>query len=584
MLQLMHLRRWPALAFLAATLAASTFYRSPAHSQSADKPADSARQWDAFVDQFLTEYFALHPDFAVQLGKHEFDGKFPDWSEAGLAKVNASLHEQRNAAAAFQDGLLDDRCRLERDYLISRIDADLFWHEIVDRPHRTPFFYSEALDPDVYISRPYAPLETRIKSFTVYARNVPAALAHAKANLRLPLPISFIKIGRTTIGGLAGFFSKDVPHVFEAVKDEKSQAEFKEATASAIQAIREFDAWLADQEPKATDDFALGPEKFSMMLKMTEGVDIPLARLEEIAQRDLERNLEALRAQCAAYAPGKSVAECMAMVNSHKAEGNGAVDAATRQLATLRSYLAANEIVTIPGTEAATVAQAPPYKAWNFAYINIPGPFEKNLPSIYYVAPPDPSWSKEVQDAYVPGAGGLLFTSVHEVYPGHFVQFLHANRSALKLGQIFTTYAFAEGWAHYSEEMMYDAGLGAGDPEMHIGQLQEALLRNVRFISAIGLHTKSMTVAESKKMFREVAFIDEGNAAQQAMRGTFDPAYLNYTLGKLMIRKLRDDWTATRGGRAAWKQFHDAFLQFGGPPIPLVRRALLGADDKGSLF
>jgi uncharacterized protein (DUF885 family) len=584
MLRLKHSRRRLVSAFLAATLAVIMLCSSSAHSQSADKTSDSARQWDAFVDQFLSDYFALHPDFAMQLGKHEFDGKFPDWSEAGLTKTNAWLHEQRRAAEGFKDGSLDDRGRLERDYLISRIDAELFWREIVDQPHRTPFFYSEALDPDVYISRPYAPLETRIKSFTAYARNVPAALKQAKVNLKLPLPISFIKIGRTTIGGLAGFFTKDVPQVFEPVKDEKSQAEFKEATVAAIQAIREFDAWLAEQEPKATDDFALGPEKFSLMLKMTEGVDIPLARLEEIAQRDLERNLEALRVQCASYAPGKSVAECMTLVNAHKAEGNGAVDAATRQLAALRTYLDRNEIVTIPGTEAATVAQAPSYKAWNFAYINIPGPFEKNLPSIYYVAPPDPTWTKEVQDAYVPGAGGLMFTSVHEVYPGHFVQFLHANRSALKLGQIFTTYAFAEGWAHYTEEMMYDAGLGASDPEMHIGQLQEALLRNVRFMSAIGLHTKGMTVAESKKMFREVAFIDEGNAAQQAMRGTFDPAYLNYTLGKLMIRKLRDDWTATRGGRAAWKQFHDAFLQFGGPPIPLVRRALLGEGDKGPLF
>jgi uncharacterized protein (DUF885 family) len=162
--------------------------------------------------------------------------------------------------------------------------------------------------------------------------------------------------------------------------------------------------------------------------------------------------------------------------------------------------------------------------------------------------------------------------------PGHFAQFLHANRVPSRFGQVFVGYAFAEGWAHYAEEMTWDAGLGAKDPETHVGQLTEALLRNVRFLSAIGLHTRRMSVAESEKMFRESAFADEGDARQQAARGTFDPAYLNYTMGKLMIRKLRDDWTATRGGRSAWREFHDQFLGFGGPPIPFVRKAMLGAS------
>jgi uncharacterized protein (DUF885 family) len=233
--------------------------------------------------------------------------------------------------------------------------------------------------------------------------------------------------------------------------------------------------------------------------------------------------------------------------------------------------------------EEAKVAEAPPYKRWNFAYINIPGAFENNLPSTYYVSPPDPTWSQAKRNEYIPGRGSLLFTSVHEVFPGHFLQFLHANRSKSKFGQVFVGYAFAEGWAHYTEEMMYEAGLGANDPEMHIGQLQEALLRDVRFLSAIGMHTKGMKVEESEMMFVEQGLQDAGNAEQQAQRGTFDPAYLNYTMGKLMIRKLREDWTASRGGRAAWKRFHDQFLQYGGPPIPLVRKAMIGSSD-GSLF
>jgi len=259
------------------------------------------------------------------------------------------------------------------------------------------------------------------------------------------------------------------------------------------------------------------------------------------------------------------------------------VEAAQEQLEVLRQFVSGHGLLTIPGPEQALVRQAPAYKASNFAYINIPGPYEKGLPSIYYIAPPDPSWPKEKQREYLPDTAMLLFTSVHEVWPGHFLQYEHANRAKSKFGQVFVGYAFAEGWAHYTEEMTWEAGLGKGDPETHIGQIREALLRNVRFLSAIGLHTKGMTVAESERMFREEGHQDPGNAEQQAERGTYDPAYLNYTMGKLMIRKLREDWTRTRGGRAGWREFHDAFLSYGGPPIPLVREAMLGKDS-GSLF
>ena len=544
----------------------------------------SNAKWDSYVEQFLTDYFTANPTFGVIQGRHEFDGKFPDWSADGLSKEIARLKSEREKASAFKDDQLDERQRFERDYLISQIDKDLFWRETADQPHMNPYYYADSIDPDVYVSREYAPLETRIKAYTTYAKNVPAALEQIKSNLKPPLAMNLIKIGRQTIGGLADFYEKDVVKIFEPVADQQSQADFKTANEAATKAIRDFDSWLASQEATATNNFALGPDKFKAMLKQTEGVDIDLAQLEEIGKKDLQRNLDAMKVECDKFAPGMTLIECSNKASEHKAEGSDVVQAATAQLADLRKFIQEKDIVTLPGTEECKVKQAPPYKAWNFAYINIPGPYEKNLPSIYYVSPPDPKWDKKKQDEYVPGKGSLLFTSVHEGYPGHFLQFLHANRSKSKFGQVFVGYAYAEGWAHYTEEMMYDAGLGAGDAELHIGQLQEALLRDVRFISAIGLHTKGMTVEESKKMFLEQGLRSEGEAEQQSARGTFDPAYLNYTMGKLMIKKLREDWTSSRGGRSAWKQFHDAFLSYGGPPIPLVRKAMMGKDDKGPLF
>jgi uncharacterized protein (DUF885 family) len=542
-------------------------------------------KWDAYVEQFLNDYFAANPTFAVYQGKHEYDGKFPDWSADGLNKEIVRLKSEREKAAAFKDGDLDEHQRFERDYLIAQIDKDLFWRETADQPHTNPYWYADAIDPDVYVSRPYAPLETRIKAYTVYAKNVPNALKQIEANLKLPLSTPLTNIGIQTIGGLSEFYSKDVPKVFESVKDEQLQTDFKEANEGAIKAVEEFTVYLKQVNGLPNEkSFALGAEKFKAMLEQTEGVDIDLAQLEEIGKKDLQRNLDAMKVECDKYAPGMTLIECSNKASAHKAEGTNVVEAATAQLTDLRKFLVEKDIVSVPGTEEAKVAQAPPYKAWNFAYINIPGPYETNLPSVYYVSPPDPTWDKKKQEEYIPGKGSLLFTSVHEVYPGHFLQFLHSNRSKSKFGQVFVGYAFAEGWAHYTEEMMYDAGLGEGDPEMHIGQLQEALLRNVRFLSAIGMHTKGMTVEESKKMFIEQGLRSEGEAEQQSARGTFDPAYLNYTMGKLMIRKLRDDWCASRGGRSAWQQYHDAFLTYGGPPIPLVRKAMMGADDKGTLF
>ncbi len=539
--------------------------------------------WQTFVTAYLDSYFAENPAFAVLQGRHEFDGKLPDWSEAGLQKHITWLEGQRTAALAFAEPALNSSERFERDYLVAQIRGDLFWLKTADAPHRNPYFYADALDPDPYVSREYAPLAKRLESYTKYARAVPIALQQIKSSLQGPLAKEHVAIGKITIGGLADFYAQDVPKVFAEVRDASLQMEFAKANAAAIAAVKEFTTWLDEREKTATGSFALGTEIFEAMLRETEGVKISASELEAIGRKDMQRNLDELKTACEKFAPGKTMDQAIALASAHKPDGS-VVEVATRQLAGLEKFIRDHDLVSIPGAEKANVAEAPAYKRWNFAYINIPGPYEQGLPSTYYVAPPDPSWSKEKQDEYVPGMGSLLFTSAHEVWPGHFLQFLHANRSPSKFGQVFVGYAFAEGWAHYTEELMWESGLGEGSPEMHIGQLLEALLRDARLLSSIGLHTQGMTVAESAKLFLEQGHTDMATAEQQARRGTFDPAYVNYTMGKLMIRKLRADWTATRGGRAAWKQFHDAFLKFGGPQIPQVRRAMMGDADKGELF
>ena len=536
------------------------------------------QDWETYVSDFIEWTFKTRPDIAVWAGRHEYDGGIPDWSEAALRDEIARLHRERDRAQAFEPATLTGERKFERKLVIAEINTRLFWLETAQWPYLSPSYYGWQLDPAVYLSREYAPLATRMRAYVKYANAIPAAANQIRRNLRTPMPRTYVGHGRIIFGGLARFFEHDVPEVFRGVDDPKLQEEFRAANASAIRAMSELDTWLGQQERSATDDFALGPEKFSQMLLQTEGVDVPLKRLRQIGEDDLARNLAALRDACTGFAPGAQLKECVEKAAADKPQ-TSTVDAASAQLTELRLFIHDREIVTIPGTEQAMVRESPPYQRWNSAYIDVPGPFEKDLPGIYYVAPPDPAWTKSEQAAYIPSQSDLMFISAHEVWPGHFLQFLHSNRSRSLPEKVFWSYAFGEGWAHYCEEMIWEAGFHADDPEMHIGQITNALLRDVRYISAIGLHTAGMTVAESEQMFMTMAFQDAGNARQQAARGTFDPAYGNYLLGKLMIRKLREDWTTTRGGRSSWKAFHDELLSHGSPPIPLIREEMLGAGS-----
>jgi len=538
--------------------------------------------WQRFVENYIEDYLAAHPAYAVAQGRHEYDGMLPDWSAGGIAREIARQKQAREQAMAFDDAALGEEGRFQREYLLASIDRNLFWLDKAEWPFRSPDFYfdwlSDSIAPAPYIALDYAPLAERMQSYTRYAQAIPRAAQQIRANLRMPMPRTVLQYGIDSFGGLANYYRNDVPGVFAPVEDAALQAAFAEANGAAAVAMQELADWLRSNLPNATEDYALGADLFRQMIYDTERVDIPLDELEAMGWADLRRNQAALQEACAEFAPGQSISACFAQMANRKPAG-GAVETARLQMAETRAFLVEKDLVSIPGNEEALVAEAPPYARSNFAYINIPGPYESNQPSVYYIAPPNPAWPDEVQQAYIPGEADLLFTSVHEVWPGHFLNFLHAKRTDWVFGRLFVTYAFGEGWAHYTEEMMLEAGLRGSSAETRIGQLSNALLRNVRFLSAIGLHTRGMTIEESQKMFIEEGHQSEGTAIQQAARGTYDPAYLNYTLGKLMIRELREDWTRVRGGPAAWKDFHDTFLSFGGPPIPLVRARMLQATQ-----
>jgi hypothetical protein len=551
----------------------------------------AADTWPGIRDSFIEDFFKAQPHFAVQSGRHEFDGQLPDLSGDGIKREIARLHAARERVAAVEAAALKPDQAFEREYVLSVIDEQLFWLEKARFPFRSPHWYIGEIDPDVYLSRNYAPLEVRMKAYIAYARAIPKIAADIAANLQSPLPKSYLDIGIAGFGGFADFYRHDVSAIFAAVKDPELQKQLAEADAAAAAAMAVLKSKLVAERKTATDDFALGKDLFAEMVRDTERVDVPVEQIEAAGRADLERNTAALKTECAVYLPRGTLKNCIAKMSANKPAGD-LLDAARAELVVLKKFIVEHHVAGIPSDEEALVALAPPYNRGNFAFIQVPGPYDRGVASIFNIAPPDSKWSKAEQAAYLPGRAFLTFTAAHEVWPGHFLQFLHSNANPSKLEGLWIGYAFSEGWAHYCEEMMLEEGFGKGDPEVHIAQLVQALMRDVRLLSAIGLHTHGMTVAQSEQMFREQAYLDPGNSRQQAARGAYDPAYLNYTLGKLMIRKLRADWVAkTLAGapgaavgapqvpadqQALWHDFHDKFLSYGGPPIPLVRKQMLG--------
>ncbi|MGX7895723.1 DUF885 domain-containing protein [Tsuneonella sp. HG222] len=536
--------------------------------------------WAAQREAFIEGYFRHFPEFAVYQGRHEFDGRLPDITPAGLAAKEAFLRESMAAAQALSG--LSPAEGIERDHLVLLASDELFKLNEERRPYRNPAYYTDLISPAVYMTRDYAPAPQRLDALIAHVRALPAFAKQIEANLQLPLPETFVRLAASGYGGMADYLTGDTRVAFKGVGTADQQRQLVEATDAAAIALKA----LADRITQAgstPDGYAMGAENFARMNAVGEGVDVSLAELERIGRADLARNQAALREACGRFAPGASIGDCMARMEANKSAG-GPVAGARRQLPGLREFLVAKDLVTIPGTEEALVEESPPYRRNNSAYISIPGPYETGLPATYYISPPDPSWDAATQANFVPGEYELMFTSVHEVWPGHFLQFLHSNRSQQIFPRVFVTYGLAEGWGHYTEEMMWDAGLGDGNPEVHIGQLAKALLRNCRYLSAIGLHAQGWTVDRSRDLFRDECYQDEGTARQQAARGTYDPRYLNYTLGKLQIMRLRDDWTANRGGRKAWKTFHDTFLSYGGAPIPLIRQAMMGEAEPQARF
>lgn len=528
-----------------------------------------------YIDAFLTTY----PTYGSWLGLHEYDGQVGDFSGGAIEARLRALGEFERQARAIDRDAGSTQERLDLALVDRSIKNEVFeWSGLRDY-QRNPLAYNHVLDVTQYIKRNYAPLPERVKSLITHLDGVAGVLASARQHLgERPIPRPFVETALDVYKGYVTFYEESLPAALNGLGDRSLFDDFLRSNSAAAGAVRDFVAWLNDEAaPRATDDFAIGEQLYGQMLATGELVDLPLDRLVTIGEEELRRNATAVTEAVGQIDRRRTPAELMReMAQEHPPAGE-LLESTRRLLDGLRAFLVERDLVTIPSEVRPMVEETPPFARWAFAMMDTAGPFEEvATESFYYVTPPEAHWPPEQQEEWLTKFDHytLKDVSIHEAYPGHYVHFLHVKRAPSTAARIFMSYSFIEGWAHYSEEMMLDEGVDPS-PKFRLAQLAEALVRNVRYLVAIQMHRGAMTVDQATRMFMEHAFMEELPARKEAVRGTFDPGYLNYMLGKLMVRKLRADVKAEQGDRFTLRGFHDAFISLGAPPIPLARQALL---------
>jgi len=434
------------------------------------------------------------------------------------------------------------------------------------------------------VKRNFAAPDQRLKLLIAREQGMPGALAEARKNLDNP-PKIYVQIAIDQLDGSRDFFKTAVPEAFKDVKDPALRTEFKKANDAVIAALTEYKTWMQkDLLPRAKGDFAFGADTYKKKLWADEMIDTPLDDLLKIAEADLKRNQAAFADTAKIVDTKKTPMEVLAMIERDHPAAAKLLETGQGTLDALAAFMIDHHIVTIPKSERARVQETPPFlRATTFASMDTPGPFETVATEAYYnITLPDPKWSATKTEEYMRGWYFPLISnvSVHEVWPGHYLQFLYAKQFPSDIRKVFGANSNIEGWAHYAEQMVMDEGLHADDPRYRLAQIQDALLRNARFIVGIRMHTQGMTIPEAEEFFVKEGYQPKPNAEAETKRGTSDATYGYYTMGKLMILKLRDDYKAKLGPQYSLQAFHDAFIKLGPLPLPLIRKAMLGETGK----
>jgi hypothetical protein len=530
----------------------------------AGQPAKPTSKASALFDRILDEWLQDEPALGRAVGLHEFDGRVADNSAAAIARRTERLRRALAEVDALEAASLTPDESLDRALLRGELRLALFRLIDVDEPRTRPVFYRELFEVDSYVNRNYAPLEERARRLLAHERAALGRAGDVLKNLKSPMSKPVVETAVKIYKGYAEYLRGDVAKLIGGAGD----AAFRESFSKTNEELaREADRIASHLEkielPKGDESHVLGPERFKKLLSAQEGLDIPLEEFRRMGEADLAGN----KKEFAALRPK--------IKRIGRPKASELLAEATRLTEGSRRFVIDRKIVTMPSDDRATVQETPPYMRWNSAFLDMPGPFDTAKDSFYYITMPDPTWSAKEQEEYVMTNGILLATTVHEVYPGHFLQGHWVRRAPTRVQKVLSSYSFVEGWAHYTEQMMIEEGFGAENPENRLGQLSDALLRNCRMVVAVGVHAQGMTLAQAEKRFSTDCFQDKATARQQAARATFDPGYFAYTLGKIQILELRADAKKKLGDEFSLQRFHDVLLSHGSPPVPLIRERVL---------
>lgn len=546
------------------------------------RDAQFAALADRYFDQVLFKY---DPAQGTAAGFHQWDAALPSFSREEVQAAISDLKRYEGEVQGFAPAGLSPSAASDRELVLSQIRGQLLALESIRQWQKNPDLYPSYATNAVFVimARTFAPPADRLRSVIARERLIPRMLDSARANLK-DVPRIYADIAIEQLPGEISFFQNDVPSAFHAVTDQKLLAEFKTVNDNVMAALRSYLSYLQTAVlPKADGDFRIGADNYRKKLLYDEMVDIPLDRLLEIGFQNLRQNQAEFQRVAKQIDPKRTPQEILADLEKDHPAPDQLLNTFRSVLGGLKDYITAHHIVTIPSPVLPIVEETPPFmRATTFASMDTPGPFEKVAKEAFFnVTLPEKTWTKQQIEEHMAGfnRGTIISTAVHEVYPGHYVQFQWLKDAPSKVRKLIGCSSNAEGWAHYSEQMMLDEGYGNGDPKLRLGQLQDALLRDARYIVGIEMHTGKMTYDQAIDFFVKEGYQTRVNGEREVKRGTADPTYLYYTLGKLEILKLRADYKAMKGAAFSLEQFHDAFLQQGFPPIKIVRRAMLGNDS-----
>ncbi|HEX2912477.1 MAG TPA: DUF885 domain-containing protein [Chloroflexia bacterium] len=530
------------------------------------------------IEEYMQGSFESDPIMAAYMGLHEYDGKVPDLSQRAIEKRINTLHNLEGRVEQLAETSLDKEGRFDRTLLLGAIRKELFSLEDLREYANNPIVYSGVVEVSTYIKRDYAPIKQRLEALVRHLEQVPPVLTHAQANLVESLPKPALETALGMYEGVITYYETDVAKEFDQHAQPELKGRFELARNNAVGAVREFINFLKTRLPQASMDFAIGADKYRKMLATGEMVDLPVEKVLEVGRRDLAKNQRELERICESYRPDVPVKEVMRELQAHHPTPETLISDTVAKLEEVRQFLIDHKIVTVPSEVRCLVTETPPFLRWAFAFMDAPGPFEQVAKeAYYYITPVEPDWTPQQKEEWLTKFDyyTLQDVSIHEAYPGHYLHFLHTRLVKSRLRQMLWAYSFVEGWAHYTEQMMLEEGFESADPRYKIAQLSEALLRDSRYIVAIMMHTQGMSVDEATRFIMENAYMEETPSRSEAVRGTFDPGYLNYTLGKLLLLKLREDYKAEQGENFNLQNFHDLVLSYGAPPVPLLRTVTL---------